>query len=212
MTHNPTLSERDQPPTSRGDREGRRRDVLAAASDILDESGWDGFSIRAIAKRTGVSTGAVYQWFSGKDEIFGELYDRRVRDGLELMDTLPDDLGLNDTVRLMVDWVVELYEKLGRYEMEFVEASSGRAGREVAPAMDNTYIDLGNRADALLDRAAKVDGVALVPAGDMRITWFWAGCVGSAERLIVSAKHFQGDRREELLAFSAARLSQSLLA
>jgi hypothetical protein len=45
-----------------------------------------------------------------------------------------------------------------------------------------------------------------------RITWFWAGCLGVAERLVVSAKHFTGDRREEFLEFSAARLTRSLLA
>lgn len=198
--------------TLRGDRDGRRRDVLAAASDILEESGWEGFSIRAIASRAGVSTGAVYQWFSGKDEIFGELYDREIRAGLELMDMVPADAGLQDTVRMMVDWVVGLYEKLGRYELEFVEASSGRTGREIAHEMDTTYIHLGKQADELLDRAARVDGVELVPASDIRITWFWAGCVGAAERLIVSAKHFQDERREELIEFSAARLAQSLLA
>jgi len=212
MVDTPPQSHTGRSTTSRGDRDGRRRDVLAAASDILEESGWEGFSIRAIAARAGVSTGAVYQWFSGKDEIFGELYDRQIRDGLELMDTLPDDLGLADAVRLMLEWVVDLYETLGRYEMEFVEESRGRSGREIAPAMDSTYILLGNQADALLDRAAAVDGLTLVPASDFRITWFWAGCVGAAERLIVSAKHFQDDRREELLAFSSDRLAKSLLA
>ena len=198
--------------TARGDRDGRRRDVVVAAAAIIEESGWDGFSIRAIASRAGVSTGAVYQWFSGKDEIFGELFDREVRAGLDLIDTIPDDLDLDTTVRLMMDWVVALYEKLGRYELEFVEATSGRTGREIAPAMAATYLDLGKRAGAILDRAAEADGLTLVESSDDRIAWFWAGCVGTAERLIVSAKHFSGERREQFLAFSAARLTQSLLA
>lgn len=199
-------------PTVRGDRDGHRRDVLAAATKIIEESGWDGFSIRAIASRAGVSTGAVYQWFSGKDEIFGELFDREIRAGLDLIETIPEDLDLETTVRMMMDWVVELYEKLGRYELEFVEATSGRSGREVAPAMAATYLELGKRAEALLDRAAEFDGVTLVASGEERITWFWAGCVGVAERLIVSAKHFTEERRADFLAFSAARLTRSLLA
>lgn len=212
MTATSTLSTTDDGPTARGDRAGRRRDVLAAATEILDEAGWAGFSIRAVAARAGVSTGAVYQWFSGKDEIFGELYDREVRAGLELMGEIPEGLGLGETVRMMVDWVVDLYDRLGRYELEFVEASSGRAGREIAPRMDATYIELGQQADALLDRAAAVDGVTLVEASNDRITWLWAGCVGAAERLIISPKHFPGERRDEFLAFSAERLTKSLLA
>ena len=214
MTESAAVStpEPDVAPTARGDRDRRRRDVLTAATEILDESGWGGFSIRAIAARSGVSTGAVYQWFSGKDEIFGELYDREVRTGLELMDTVPDDIGLSVTVRLMMDWVVELYERLGRYEMEFLEASSGREGREIAPAMHDTYLELGRRADALLDRAAAHDESTLVPACDDRVIWVWAACVGAGERLVVSAKHFPDGRREEFLAFSAERLTRSLIA
>jgi AcrR family transcriptional regulator len=188
--------------TARGDRDGRRRDVVAAATEIIEESGWDGFSIRAIASRAGVSTGAVYQWFSGKDEIFGELYDREVRHGLELIDTLPEDSDLPTTVRMMMDWVVALYEKLGRYELEFVEVTSGRTGREIAPAMAATYAELEKRAEAVLDRAAQVSGEVLVDAGADRIT---------AERLIVSAKDFDDERREGFIAFAADRLTHSLL-
>ena len=197
--------------TARGDRDGRRRDVLAAATEIIEESGWDGFSIRAIASRAGVSTGAVYQWFSGKDEIFGELFDREIRVGLDLIETFPDDVDLTTTVRTMLNWVLGLYENLGRYELEFVESSSGRTGREIAPAMAATYLELGKRAGELLDRAAKVDNVTLVPSSNARIAWFWAGCVGVSERLIVSAKHFTEESREEFLVFSAERLAHSLL-
>lgn len=202
----------DDGKTVRGDRDGRRRDVLTAATEIIEESGWDGLSIRAIASRAGVSTGAVYQWFSGKDEIFGELYDREIKAGLDLIDAFPDGVDLPTTVRLMMDWVVDLYEKLGRYELEFAEATSGRSGREIAPTMTATYLTLGKQADALLDRAAAADGTELVADTGDRITWFWAGCLGVAERLVVSAKHFTGDRREEFLEFSAERLTRSLLA
>ena len=198
--------------TVRGDRDGRRRDVLAAATDIIEELGWDGFSIRAIASRVGVSTGAVYQWFSGKDEIFGALYDRELRAGLELVESIPDDLGLDETVRSMMDWVVGLHERYGRYELEFLEAGRDRDGSETAPAMDAPAGELGKVADALLDRAARVDGVELVAPGDDRITWFWAACVGTAQRLLIGARDFPDERREAFLAFSAARLVQSLRA
>ncbi|GJM38145.1 MAG: hypothetical protein DHS20C19_15120 [Acidimicrobiales bacterium] len=197
-------------PTARGDRDGRRRDVLAAATGILEESGWEGLSIRAVASRAGVSTGAVYQWFSGKDEIFGELMDREIRAGLELIDSVPTE-SLATTVRLMLDWVTDLYERLGRYELEFVEASTGRSDREVAPGVDATYLELGKRADELLDRAATNDGIELTQH-ELRITWFWAGCVGTAERLAVSPQVFIGEKREELLQLAADSLVRSLVA
>ncbi|MDG2027916.1 MAG: hypothetical protein P8J50_12475 [Acidimicrobiales bacterium] len=103
-----------------------------------------------------------------------------------------------------------LYVRLERYELEFVEVSSGRDGREVAPAMHATYLELGKVADEILDRAADHDGVELI-VSEHRITWFWAGCVGTAERLTVSSQLFQGERREELLQFSADSLVRSLI-
>ncbi|MEM7139839.1 MAG: TetR/AcrR family transcriptional regulator [Actinomycetota bacterium] len=205
----PTPFDEPAQPTARGDRDGRRRDVLAAATSILDEAGWDGLSIRAVASRAGVSTGAVYQWFSGKDEIFGELFDREVRAGLDLIDTIPVG-DLPSTIRMMMDWVVDLYDRLVRYELEFAEASSGREGREVAPAMAATYLQLGKKADEVLSRAAAHDGVTLVES-EHRITWFWAGCIGTAERLTVSRQLYPPDRREELLDFAAASLVRSLI-
>lgn len=197
-------------PTARGDRDARRRDVLNAATELLDEAGWEGFAIRAVASRAGVSTGAVYQWFSGKDEIFAELYNHQIQIGLDLIETMPTDTSLHAMVRIMVDWVVALYESLGRYEHEFIEASTGRSGREIAPAMAATYVALGNQADAMLDQAAAREGIALVQ-NEYRITWFWAGCVGTAERLIVHSGHFADERREELLEFAADSLTRSLI-
>jgi AcrR family transcriptional regulator len=195
---------------ARGDRDGHRRDVLSAATKILDESGWDGFSIRAVASRAGVSTGAVYQWFSGKDEIYGELFDREIRAGVQLIDDIPTDLSLGDTVELLMTWVVDLYERLGRYELEFVDESSGREGRHVAPTIMATYLDLGKSADELLQRGARNDGVTLVEHEHL-ITWFWGACVGVGERLVVSRNLFPLSRRKELLDFSAECLTRSLV-
>ena len=147
-------------PTARGDRDGRRRDVLTAAAEILDESGLDGLSIRATAARAGVSAGAVYQWFSGKDEILGELYDREVRAGLELIETVAD-LPLDEVMRLMLDLAVNLHDKLGRPEVQFA-ASDGQGGREIGPTMRSTHARLGERVDEMLDRAAAAENLTLV--------------------------------------------------
>ena len=196
-------------PTARGDRDGHRRDVLDAAHAILLEAGWEGLSIRAVASRAGVSTGAVYQWFSGKDEIFGQLMDQELREGLELIDTIPE-ANLADSVRMMLDWTVGLYERLARYELEFVEASRGRSDRKVAPAAGATYRLLGDRAADVLDAAAARDGIELVQ-NENRITWFWAGCVGTAERLTVSPQDYDDERREALLRFASESLVRSLI-
>ncbi len=193
-------------PTARGDRAGRRRDVLRAATEIVEESGWTGFSIRAVAARAGVSTGAVYQWFAGKHEIFGELYDGEFRAGLEELDTIPEGVSLEAMVRSMLDWAVARYERLGRYAVEF----SG-PGRDVAPDMAPIRARIDERGSELLERCAAAEGVVLV-ADEHRLTWFWAACHGVAERLTLFPPCGADDRREGLLRFAAESLTRSLTA
>lgn len=61
-----------------GDREGRRRDILAAARGLLEETGYQGLNIRDVAAGAGVSLGTVYTYFGSKEELFATLYAERL--------------------------------------------------------------------------------------------------------------------------------------
>jgi AcrR family transcriptional regulator len=50
-------------------REARREQVLEAARACLQEQGLEAVSMETIIARSGLSTGAVYGYFKGKDEI-----------------------------------------------------------------------------------------------------------------------------------------------
>src|ERR1700689_5425323 len=50
-------------------REARRHQVLEAARACLQEHGLEAVSMEMIIARSGLSTGAVYGYFKGKDEI-----------------------------------------------------------------------------------------------------------------------------------------------
>lgn len=51
----------------------RRDAVLAAALSVFETKGLEEASIRLIAKAAGLTTGAIYPYFSGKEEIYAEL-------------------------------------------------------------------------------------------------------------------------------------------
>jgi len=51
----------------------RRRKILEAAERVFKRSGIEGASIRKIAREAGVTTGAIYPYFDGKEEIYAEL-------------------------------------------------------------------------------------------------------------------------------------------
>ena len=50
-------------------REARREQVLEAARACLQEHGLEAVSMEMIIARSGLSTGAVYGYFKGKDQI-----------------------------------------------------------------------------------------------------------------------------------------------
>src|SRR6185295_11799635 len=61
-------------------RDVRRDVVLRAAQRVFEEKGLDGASIRLIAKAAGCTTGSVYPYFTGKEEIYAELLSRSLDD------------------------------------------------------------------------------------------------------------------------------------
>ena len=62
-------------------REARREQVLEAARACLQEHGLEAVSMEMIIARSGLSTGAVYGYFKGKDEIINAV----VTDGTAAM-------------------------------------------------------------------------------------------------------------------------------
>jgi AcrR family transcriptional regulator len=53
--------------------------LLEAAADAIAESGYAGAGVQAIARRTGLTTGAIYANFSGKGELAAEAIERALR-------------------------------------------------------------------------------------------------------------------------------------
>jgi AcrR family transcriptional regulator len=50
--------------------------IVIAASRVLAESGWDGFEMKAVAHRAGVSSGSLYQYFPDRSSLVAEIIER----------------------------------------------------------------------------------------------------------------------------------------
>ena len=51
-----------------------RATILQSAKEIFLECGYQEASMRKIAARAGITPGAIYKHFSGKEEMFGEIF------------------------------------------------------------------------------------------------------------------------------------------
>jgi AcrR family transcriptional regulator len=50
--------------------------IIDAAVAILNERGYGGFTIEAVARRSGAGKPTIYRWWKSKSELFMELYNR----------------------------------------------------------------------------------------------------------------------------------------
>jgi AcrR family transcriptional regulator len=60
----------------RGDKRGRTRlKLLAAARELINEKGYERATLREVAERAGMTSGAIYGNFKNRDELFMALAD-----------------------------------------------------------------------------------------------------------------------------------------
>lgn len=99
--------------TTRGVRKERqertREQLLEAAARVFARHGFDGASIPRIAEDAGVSTGAIYSNFTGKEELFLAMMERVAAQGASRRAAVIADEGDERTDRLVArmaaDWV-----------------------------------------------------------------------------------------------------------
>ncbi|MFD0686122.1 TetR/AcrR family transcriptional regulator [Actinomadura fibrosa] len=97
MTHPPDMSPRRTPRQERSRRTVER--ILAAATRVLSERGYDGASTNRIAEAAGISNGSLYQYFPNKDAIVVAVLDR-------FADRLADRLGAQIESTMAEPWQV----------------------------------------------------------------------------------------------------------
>jgi AcrR family transcriptional regulator len=84
-------------PRQRLDEDRRRAQIIAAAVETLDDSGYEAASLTSIAARAGVSKGLIWHYFTGKDDLMSATAEAvlatltsSVADGLDLTAPVPD--------------------------------------------------------------------------------------------------------------------------
>ena len=65
-------------PPRRSQKEATRQRVITSARDLFDSHGYEGTTIREIARHAGVSVGSVFTTFASKGEILSEVMQARL--------------------------------------------------------------------------------------------------------------------------------------
>ena len=84
-----------------------REKIVAAATALFSERGYEGATIRDIAKAAGMSTGAVFASFADKSDLFGEIVAADQQALETAMITAADERGEGSSVVAMLDAAAE---------------------------------------------------------------------------------------------------------
>lgn len=171
-------------PTAWGDATARRRDILRSAEELLAESGYTGLTMRAIATGAGVSSGTVYQYFGGKEDVFVTLLSDRLEQVRTTLDELPRDVGIAGLVATVLPQVREIWRLFGRSAQQWeskVLAGGPRGKRVVTSA--TMFRHMVRSLERALRETAEVAGQTLADHPAMAY-WVWDCLIGVADDLV----------------------------
>jgi len=181
-----------------------RSKILAAASELFLEGGASALSVRAIAKRAGLSTIGIYSHFQGKQGILDALYIEGFNYVYDAMDvTLSETVTLDDVLQASAGYLRVAIEHEAHYRLIFGEGDAGyqpsdearaAAERAFTKLVHNTgrYLtDAGlttDRVVAAMDIWALVHGyVSISHHARAQQDWDWMAMALNAVRLHLNA-------------------------
>jgi len=198
--------------TAWGDAEGRRRDILSSAELILEEQGYAGLTMRAIAVGAGVSSGTVYQYFSGKEDVFAALMERRL-DGLQhTLANVDRSLGIAGVLKEIEPQITELWRRFGRSaaQWEAKVLSGGRRGKEVAGSAQDYRKTLKALAKTL-NETAEACGQQLIDDPALP-HWVWDSLIGLADDLLLQGARINRVKPAQLIEFATGAIERGVIA
>lgn len=200
-----------RPHTAWGDAEGRRRDILASAERLLEESGYAALTMRAIAAGAGVSSGTVYQYFGGKEDVFVALTARRLERVQETLREVDRGIGIAAVLREILPQITELWRKLGRStpQWEAKVLASGRRSKGITTSA-TVYQETLRTLARTLGEAAELRGQTLVDDPALP-HWVWDSLIGVADDLLLGGSRQGRVRPKRLIEFATEAIERGIV-
>ena len=129
--------------------------LTEAAAEVFAERGYDGAGVAEIARRAGVTTGAIYSRYRGKTELLFDALDSAVE---EHLDSILTSSEYTSPVDLLSSLGSRLLEKHGDEDALFLEAIvASRRDSELSEMLGRRLEDQGMRLAKIIEEA-KSDG------------------------------------------------------
>ena len=129
--------------------------LTAAAAEVFAERGYDGAGVAEIARRAGVTTGAIYSRYRGKSELLFDALDSTVGEHLDSILASSEHTSPADLLSTLGS---HLLDKHGEEDALFLEAIvASRRDSELSEMLGRGLEDQGLRLAKIIEEA-KSDG------------------------------------------------------
>lgn len=149
--------------------EARPTEILDAALAVFTEKGFEAARVDEVAARAGLSKGAIYLYFDGKEALLRGLIEREVAPVAERLKALAGSGGEDPeaTLRLLVTTAAQVLGEPGVFAVPKLVLSSAPRFREIADYYRNCVVDEALGAIAALHRRGVAAGVFRNADSDM---------------------------------------------
>jgi AcrR family transcriptional regulator len=173
-----------------------RAAIIEAALRLFRETGYEGTTMRAVAREAGVSTGNAYYYFSSKEELIREFYARnQAEHEAACRAVLAAETGfaprLRGTVRALIDVLAPYHTFAAKFFKHAAEPSNPLSpfSPESSPARDAAlalYQQVVDGSSLRLDRDLRARLPELLWLYSLGIVMFWVhdtspGCARTYE-------------------------------
>ncbi len=136
--------------------EGKSR-IIQAAKRVISRSSIAGATMRGIAEEAGLSTGAIYHYFSSKEDILYEVMDESFSETLRIAEESKKlKLSLDELIEEIFENIVKRFEKTDENRIQFYLAQEAILGNaELKEKFKNKYQEWVGRTEELMQHMYK---------------------------------------------------------
>lgn len=116
----------------------KRTELLQIAGDVFKEKGFEAATLNDIAARFGTDRAAIYYYFSGKDELFQEVFQATARKVLD--ENLAEatrisnlEVGAREKLRKLIELQITSYEANYPYVYVYIQEDMGKVAFQSTP-------------------------------------------------------------------------------
>lgn len=138
----------------------RKQRIIDAAIEVLKENPIEATTVRKIASKAGLTTGAIYHHYKNKDELFFDVIKQSLLFTHRLAEAVKDENNLKKGKELLSEIVSEVAKRLSKVDeqklhillLSDVIARNGVIKRKY----QNNYTDIINNTANLFDKAFEI--------------------------------------------------------